>query len=101
MILVVYSGYNNFMDSWFFAAPILIIVVGVIVFIVSFFGCCGAVKENHCMIITVIIIYYLCNNFFHIRTFFNYLIIINLNFQAKLNSFQFKRIVIFNNKKIK
>ncbi|XP_061934986.1 CD63 antigen [Apis cerana] len=52
VILVVYSGYNNFMDSWFFAAPILIIIVGVIVFIVSFFGCCGAVKENHCMIIT-------------------------------------------------
>nr|XP_012143511.1 PREDICTED: CD63 antigen-like [Megachile rotundata] len=52
VILVVYSGYNNFMDSWFFAAPVLMIVVGVVVFIVSFFGCCGAVKENHCMIIT-------------------------------------------------
>lgn len=52
VILVVYSGYNNFMDSWFFAAPVLMIVVGAIVFIVSFFGCCGAVKENHCMIIT-------------------------------------------------
>ncbi|KAK9304229.1 hypothetical protein QLX08_004235 [Tetragonisca angustula] len=52
VILVVYSGYNNFMDSWFFAAPVLMIVIGAIVFIVSFFGCCGAVKENHCMIIT-------------------------------------------------
>jgi len=53
VILVVYSGYSNFVDSWFFAAPLLMIVVGVIVFLVSFFGCCGAVKENHCMIITV------------------------------------------------
>ncbi|KZC11628.1 CD63 antigen, partial [Dufourea novaeangliae] len=52
VILIVYSGYNNFMDSWFFAAPVLMIVVGAVVFIVSFFGCCGAVKENHCMIIT-------------------------------------------------
>ncbi|EGI68122.1 CD63 antigen [Acromyrmex echinatior] len=52
VILVVYSGYSNFVDSWFFAAPLLMIVVGVIVFLVSFFGCCGAVKENHCMIIT-------------------------------------------------
>ncbi|XP_076640075.1 CD63 antigen [Colletes latitarsis] len=52
VILVVYGGYNNFMDSWFFVAPVLMIVVGAIVFIVSFFGCCGAVKENHCMIIT-------------------------------------------------
>ncbi|XP_053975816.1 CD63 antigen-like [Hylaeus anthracinus] len=52
VILVVYSGYNNFMDSWFFVAPVLMIVVGAVVFIVSFFGCCGAVKENHCMIIT-------------------------------------------------
>ncbi|KAM0731888.1 CD63 antigen [Formica fusca] len=52
VILVAYSGYNNFMDSWFFAAPVLMIIVGVIVFLVSFFGCCGAVKENHCMIIT-------------------------------------------------
>ncbi|CAK9814642.1 CD63 antigen [Anthophora quadrimaculata] len=52
VILVVYNGYNNFTDNWFFAAPILMIIVGVIVFIVSFFGCCGAVKENHCMIIT-------------------------------------------------
>lgn len=52
VILVVYSGYNNFMDRWFFAAPVLMIVVGTVVFIVSFFGCCGAVKENHCMIIT-------------------------------------------------
>lgn len=53
VILVVYNGYNNFVDSWFFAAPVLMIIVGVIVFLVSFFGCCGAVKENHCMIITV------------------------------------------------
>ncbi|KAH0949791.1 hypothetical protein HN011_007427 [Eciton burchellii] len=52
VILVVYNGYNNFVDSWFFAAPVLMIIVGVIVFLVSFFGCCGAVKENHCMIIT-------------------------------------------------
>ncbi|XP_066586848.1 CD63 antigen-like [Prorops nasuta] len=52
IILVVYNGYNNFVDSWFFAAPVLMIIVGVIVFLVSFFGCCGAVKENHCMIIT-------------------------------------------------
>ncbi|KAL6440321.1 hypothetical protein ACFW04_003109 [Cataglyphis niger] len=52
VILVVYKGYNNFVDSWFFAAPVLMIIVGVIVFLVSFFGCCGAVKENHCMIIT-------------------------------------------------
>lgn len=52
VILVVYNGYNNFMDSWFFAAPVLMIIVGAIAFIVSFFGCCGAVKENHCMIIT-------------------------------------------------
>ncbi|XP_076233605.1 CD63 antigen [Calliopsis andreniformis] len=52
VILVVYSGYNNFMDSWFFAAPVLMIIVGAIVFIVSYFGCCGAIKENHCMIIT-------------------------------------------------
>ncbi|XP_017893684.1 CD63 antigen-like [Ceratina calcarata] len=52
VILVVYSDYNNFMDRWFFAAPVLMIVVGTIVFIISFFGCCGAVKENHCMIIT-------------------------------------------------
>ncbi|XP_011170174.1 CD63 antigen-like [Solenopsis invicta] len=52
VILVVYSGYSNFVDSWFFAAPLLMIVVGIIVFLVSFFGCCGAVKENHCMIIT-------------------------------------------------
>lgn len=52
VILVAYSGYNNFVDSWFFAAPVLMIIVGVIVFLVSFFGCCGAVKENHCMIIT-------------------------------------------------
>lgn len=53
VILVVYSGYSNFVDSWFFAAPLLMIIVGIIVFLVSFFGCCGAVKENHCMIITV------------------------------------------------
>jgi CD63 antigen len=52
VILVVYNGYNNFVDSWFFAAPALMIIVGIIVFLVSFFGCCGAVKENHCMIIT-------------------------------------------------
>ncbi|XP_029170963.1 CD63 antigen-like [Nylanderia fulva] len=52
VILVVYNGYSNFVDSWFFAAPVLMIIVGVIVFLVSFFGCCGAVKENHCMIIT-------------------------------------------------
>ncbi|XP_078034505.1 CD63 antigen-like [Augochlora pura] len=52
VILVVYSGYNNFMDSWFFAAPVFMIVIGIVVFVVSFFGCCGAVKENHCMIIT-------------------------------------------------
>lgn len=52
VILIVYNGYNNFMDSWFFAAPVLMIIVGAIAFIVSFFGCCGAVKENHCMIIT-------------------------------------------------
>ncbi|XP_076293582.1 CD63 antigen [Lasioglossum baleicum] len=52
VILVVYSGYNNFMDSWFFAAPVFMIVIGAVVFVVSFFGCCGAVKENHCMIIT-------------------------------------------------
>ncbi|XP_014480566.1 PREDICTED: CD63 antigen-like isoform X2 [Dinoponera quadriceps] len=52
VILVAYNGYNNFVDSWFFAAPVLMIIVGVIVFLVSFFGCCGAVKENHCMIIT-------------------------------------------------
>lgn len=52
VILVVYRGYDNFVDSWFFAAPVLMIVVGVIVFLVSFFGCCGAVKENHCMLIT-------------------------------------------------
>lgn len=63
VILVVYSGYNNFMDSWFFTGPVLMIVVGVIVFIVSFFGCCGAVKENHCMILTVIACHYLYNNF--------------------------------------
>ncbi|KAG7202540.1 hypothetical protein KM043_009738 [Ampulex compressa] len=52
VILVAYNGYNNFVDSWFFAAPVLMIIVGAIVFIVSFFGCCGAAKENHCMIIT-------------------------------------------------
>ncbi|XP_076651513.1 CD63 antigen [Halictus rubicundus] len=52
VILVVYKGYNNFMDSWFFAAPVFMIVVGAVVFFISFFGCCGAVKENHCMIIT-------------------------------------------------
>lgn len=52
VILVVYNEYDNFVDSWFFLAPILMIIVGVIVFLVSFFGCCGAVKENHCMIIT-------------------------------------------------
>ncbi|XP_023289851.1 CD63 antigen isoform X2 [Orussus abietinus] len=52
IILVMYQGYSNFVDNWFFAAPVLMIVVGIIVFLVSFFGCCGAVKENHCMIIT-------------------------------------------------
>ncbi|XP_011306310.1 CD63 antigen isoform X2 [Fopius arisanus] len=52
VILSYYSGYRNFLDNWFFAAPVLMIVVGVIVFLISFFGCCGAVKENHCMIIT-------------------------------------------------
>ncbi|KAL2716451.1 CD63 antigen [Vespula squamosa] len=52
VILVVYSGYDNFVDSWFFAAPVLMIIVGIVVFLVSFFGCCGAVKENHCMLIT-------------------------------------------------
>ncbi|XP_043490555.1 CD63 antigen-like [Polistes fuscatus] len=52
VILVVYRGYNNFVDSWFFAAPILMIIVGIIVSLVAFFGCCGAVKENHCMLIT-------------------------------------------------
>lgn len=52
VILVVYSGYDNFMDSWFFVAPMLMIIVGAIMFIVSFFGCCGAVKENYCMMIT-------------------------------------------------
>ncbi|KAK2579291.1 hypothetical protein KPH14_008249 [Odynerus spinipes] len=52
VILVAYKGYDNFVDSWFFAAPVLMIVVGVIVLLVSFFGCCGAIKENHCMLIT-------------------------------------------------
>ncbi|XP_012264113.1 CD63 antigen-like [Athalia rosae] len=52
VILGLYKGYSNFVDNWFFAAPVLMIVVGIIVFLVSFFGCCGAVKENHCMIIT-------------------------------------------------
>ncbi|XP_046619431.1 CD63 antigen-like isoform X1 [Neodiprion virginianus] len=52
VILGLYKGYSNFVDPWFFAAPILMIVVGIIVFLVSFFGCCGAVKENHCMIKT-------------------------------------------------
>ncbi|XP_076230059.1 CD63 antigen-like isoform X2 [Nomia melanderi] len=52
VILVVYSGYSNFMDTWFFAAPVFMIIIGAVVFLVSFFGCCGAVKENHCMIIT-------------------------------------------------
>ncbi|XP_043665826.1 CD63 antigen-like [Vespula pensylvanica] len=52
VILVGYSTYNNFVDSWFFAAPVLMIIVGVVVFLVSFFGCCGAIKENHCMLIT-------------------------------------------------
>ncbi|XP_015604405.1 CD63 antigen isoform X2 [Cephus cinctus] len=52
IILSLYNGYSNFVDNWFFAAPILMIVVGIVVFLVSFFGCCGAVKENHCMIIT-------------------------------------------------
>ncbi|XP_046815031.1 CD63 antigen-like [Vespa crabro] len=52
VILVVYSGYKNFVDSWFFAAPVLMIIVGIVVFLVSFFGCCGAIKENHCMLIT-------------------------------------------------
>lgn len=52
VILGCYKGYSNFVDNWFFAAPVLMIIVGVIVFLVSFFGCCGAVKENHCMIIT-------------------------------------------------
>nr|XP_031848131.1 23 kDa integral membrane protein-like [Nomia melanderi] len=56
VILVVYSGYSNFMDTWFFAAPVFMIIIGAVVFLVSFFGCCGAVKENHCMIITVKII---------------------------------------------
>ncbi|XP_008556489.1 CD63 antigen [Microplitis demolitor] len=52
VILAMYNDYSNFMDNWFFAAPVLMIVVGVTVFLVSFFGCCGAVKEHHCMIIT-------------------------------------------------
>ncbi|XP_043283337.1 CD63 antigen-like [Venturia canescens] len=52
VILGLYNGYSNFVDNWFFAAPVLMIIVGIIVFLVSFFGCCGAVKENHCMIIT-------------------------------------------------
>lgn len=51
-IVAQYKGYSNFVDNWFYAAPIIILVVGIIVFLVSFFGCCGAVKENHCMIIT-------------------------------------------------
>ncbi|KAK0079029.1 hypothetical protein PV327_010457 [Microctonus hyperodae] len=52
VILAMYNGYSNFVDNWFFAAPVLMIVVGITVFLVSFFGCCGAVKEHHCMIIT-------------------------------------------------
>ncbi|XP_034949005.1 CD63 antigen-like [Chelonus insularis] len=52
LILAMYNDYSNFMDNWFFAAPVLMIVVGITVFLVSFFGCCGAVKEHHCMIIT-------------------------------------------------
>ncbi|XP_074093816.1 CD63 antigen isoform X1 [Cotesia typhae] len=52
VILAMYNDYSNFMDNWFFAAPVLMIAIGITVFLVSFFGCCGAVKEHHCMIIT-------------------------------------------------
>ena len=53
VILIMYRGYSNFVDIWFFAVPVIMIIVGIVVFITSFFGCCGAVKENHCMIVTV------------------------------------------------